>query len=217
MQPGGAVRKIGLLYRPARLGIDYQAPLKVQKYGLCQIKSQRSVAFPSLSPLPYFQVDPWIFHLKRRRNRCSPPRCFLQGSTLLPLRSASIYHTKRRKNMREVRKDGHSGCVSLFGVGRELSEFQLRLAISDKKLFRGRRNRQNNWFVRLFRLFRGTEKSRKSVPNLSAEEKTTRNSIPQNKNRSKHLEYCSEPFRSDIRLKNIYFRQETVLQTCYVL
>ncbi len=42
------------------------------------------------------------------------------------------------------------------------------LAISDKKLFRGRRNRRkkNNWFFPAeFRLFRGTENSRNSVLN----------------------------------------------------
>ncbi len=36
---------------------------------------------------------------------------------------------------------------------------------------------------------------RYSVPNPSAEEKTTRNSVPWNKNRSKLLEFRSEPFR----------------------
>jgi hypothetical protein len=46
----------------------------------------------------------------------------------------------------------------------------LGLAISDKKLFRGRRNIRNNWFVPAeFRLFRGKEKSRNSVPNHAAE------------------------------------------------
>ncbi len=35
-----------------------------------------------------------------------------------------------------------------------------------KKLFRGRRNRRKNWFIPMeFRLFRGTQKSRNSVPN----------------------------------------------------
>jgi hypothetical protein len=51
----------------------------------------------------------------------------------------------------------------------------LGLAISDRKLFRGRRNRRKNWFVPAeFRLFRGTENSRNSVPNHSAEEKPSR-------------------------------------------
>ncbi len=46
------------------------------------------------------------------------------------------------------------------------------MAISDKKLFRGRRNRGNNWFVPAeFRLFRGTENFRNAVPNRSTEEK----------------------------------------------
>jgi hypothetical protein len=38
-------------------------------------------------------------------------------------------------------------------------------------------------------------KPRNSVPNPSAEEKTTRNSVPQNKNSSKLSEFLSEPFR----------------------
>ncbi len=68
-------------------------------------------------------------------------------------------------------------------------------AISDqKKLFRGRRNRRNNWFVPSeFRLFRGTENSRNSVPNRSAENKNARNSVPWNKNWSKLSEFHSEP------------------------
>jgi hypothetical protein len=37
-------------------------------------------------------------------------------------------------------------------------------------------------------------KSRNSVPNPSTEEKTTRNSVPLNKNRSKLSEFPSEPF-----------------------
>jgi hypothetical protein len=36
-----------------------------------------------------------------------------------------------------------------------------------------------------FRLFCGTEQNRDSVPNPSMEEKTTQNSVPWNKNRSK--------------------------------
>ncbi len=45
-----------------------------------------------------------------------------------------------------------------------------------------------------FWLFRGTENSRNFVPNTSTEEKTTRNSVPWNKNRSKLSEFPSEPF-----------------------
>jgi hypothetical protein len=37
-------------------------------------------------------------------------------------------------------------------------------------------------------------KSRNSVPNPSTEEKTTRNTVPWNKNRSKLPLFCSEPF-----------------------
>ncbi len=82
-----------------------------------------------------------------------------------------------------------------------------------------------------FRLFRGTENFRNSVPNRSAEEKNawnsvpwnkirgkrsefhsepreiTRNSVPWNKNISKHLIFCSEPFRG--RDNNSKFRSET--------
>ncbi len=43
-------------------------------------------------------------------------------------------------------------------------------------------------------LYRG-KNSRNSVLYHSAEERTTRNSVPWNKNRSKHLEFCSEPCR----------------------
>jgi hypothetical protein len=46
--------------------------------------------------------------------------------------------------------------------------------------------------------FRGTKleaSSRNFLPNFSAEEKTTRNSVPWNKKRSKLSELCSEPFR----------------------
>jgi hypothetical protein len=51
-----------------------------------------------------------------------------------------------------------------------------------KKIFRGRRNGRNNRFVPAeFRLFCGTENSRNSVPNHSAEEKKARNSVPWNK------------------------------------
>jgi hypothetical protein len=65
-----------------------------------------------------------------------------------------------------------------------------------KMFFRGRRNRRNSCLVPVdFRLFHRTENSRNSVPNHSTEEKTTRNSVPWNKNRRKHLEFCSEPFR----------------------
>ncbi len=74
-----------------------------------------------------------------------------------------------------------------------------------KMFFRGRRNRRNSCLVPVdFRLFHRTENSRNSVPNHSTEEKTTRNSVPWNKNRRKHLEFCSEPFRG--RKNNSEFR-----------
>jgi hypothetical protein len=45
-------------------------------------------------------------------------------------------------------------------------------------------------------------KSRNSVPNPSAEEKTTRNSIPWNKNKSKLPLFCSEPFAEENTTRN---------------
>jgi hypothetical protein len=79
------------------------------------------------------------------------------------------------------------------------------LAISDKKVFRGGRKRRNNWFVLAeFRLFRGTENSRNSVPNRSIEEKNARNSEPWNKNRSKISECRSEPFRGTESSRNSF-------------
>jgi hypothetical protein len=67
--------------------------------------------------------------------------------------------------------------------------------MSDKK-FRGRRNRRNNWFVPAeFWLFRGTDKSRNSVPNHSVEEKNAQNSVQCNEKRSNFSEFGSEPFR----------------------
>ncbi len=70
------------------------------------------------------------------------------------------------------------------------------LGISDKKKFRGDGIcRQNKWlFPMEFRLFRGSENPRNSVPNPSAEQKTTRNSVPLEKNRSKLSEFPSEHF-----------------------
>jgi hypothetical protein len=95
------------------------------------------------------------------------------------------------------------------------------LAISDKKkLFPGRLNRRNNWFVpaensgcsaekkilgipsrtipqrrkMLGILYHGTKleaNAWNSILNHSTEEKTTRNSVPWNKNISKHLELFS--------------------------
>ncbi len=69
---------------------------------------------------------------------------------------------------------------------------RLGLAISDKKLFLGKWNRQNSCFVSgEFRLFRGTENFRNSVPNHSTEEKNARPGLPWNKNRNNLSEFCS--------------------------
>ncbi len=83
-----------------------------------------------------------------------------------------------------------------------------RLAISTKKLFRGRQNRRNNWFVLAESGCSAEQKTldRNSVPKHSAEEKTTRNCVPWNKNRRKHLKFCSKPFRG--RETNSEFRSE---------
>ncbi len=70
------------------------------------------------------------------------------------------------------------------------------LGISDKKIIQRKSELQNKWlFPTEFLLFRGTENSRNSVSNPSAKEKTTRNSIPWNRNRSKFSEFLSESFR----------------------
>ncbi len=61
-------------------------------------------------------------------------------------------------------------------------------------------------------LYHGTKleaNARNYVLNHSAEPKTTRNSVPWNKNLSKHLEFCSEPFRG--RDNNSEFRFEACL------
>jgi hypothetical protein len=62
-------------------------------------------------------------------------------------------------------------------------------------------------------LYHGTKleaNARNSVLNQSAEEQKTRNSVPWKKNTSKHLEFCSEPFRG--RDNNSEFRSEACLK-----
>jgi hypothetical protein len=55
----------------------------------------------------------------------------------------------------------------------------LGLQFSEKKIFRGTRNRRKFGFIPSeFRLFRGTKNARNSVPNPSAEDKKVRNSVP---------------------------------------
>jgi hypothetical protein len=56
-------------------------------------------------------------------------------------------------------------------------------------------------------------KLRNSVPNRSAEQKTTRNSVLWNKNRSKLLEFPSEPFRGRETTRNSVPRIEKYKQT----
>ncbi len=51
-------------------------------------------------------------------------------------------------------------------------------------------------------LFRGTENSRNSIPNHSAEEKNAQNSAPWNKNISKLSIFRSEPFRGTENSRN---------------
>jgi hypothetical protein len=85
-----------------------------------------------------------------------------------------------------------------------------RLAISDKKNYSAEDGIDGFWFVPAeFRLFRGTENSRNSVPKHSAEEKKVRNSVPWNKNRSKLSGFPSKPFRG--RETNSEFRSEACL------
>ncbi len=81
----------------------------------------------------------------------------------------------------------------------------LGLGISDKKIFRRRRNKRNEWFVPTeLQLFHGTENSWNFVPNQSAKEKNAQNSVPSNKSRCKLAEIRFEPFRG--RENNSEFR-----------
>ncbi len=87
-----------------------------------------------------------------------------------------------------------------------------------KKLLRLRWNRRNNWFTPAeFQLFRGTENSRNSTLNRSAEEENARNSVPWDKIRSKHSEFRSEPYRE--RENNSEFRsvEQKYKQTLRIL
>jgi hypothetical protein len=96
-------------------------------------------------------------------------------------------------------------------------ELSLGCAMSDKKLFRRRRNRRNKWLVPWNRklsefpsepfhrgekcsefCFCGTKietNSRNSVPNHSTEEKNARNSVFVEQKRNKLSEFRSKPFR----------------------
>jgi hypothetical protein len=72
-------------------------------------------------------------------------------------------------------------------------------------------------------LYHGTKldaNARNSVLNHSAEENTTRNSVPWNKNISKYLEFCSEPFRgrdnySEFRSEACLGRKHAVNSVCW--
>jgi hypothetical protein len=58
-------------------------------------------------------------------------------------------------------------------------------------------------------MYHGTKieaNSRNSVLNHSAEEKTTQNFVPWNKNTSNHLEFCSEPILRKRKQLGILFR-----------
>jgi hypothetical protein len=115
-----------------------------------------------------------------------------------------IFSKKEQSAAARTNSHGQAHIATACGV----PLLQLGLAISDKKLFHGRRNRRNNWFVPAeFRLFRGTGNSRNSILNRSAEEKNARNSVQWNKIRSKRSEFPefhSEPFRG--RENNSEFR-----------
>ncbi len=74
----------------------------------------------------------------------------------------------------------NSGC----SAEQKISEFR-------SEPFRGREN--NSEFRSVVQKIEVN--SHNSVPNPSAEENTTRNSVPWNQNRCKFSEFCSEPFR----------------------
>jgi hypothetical protein len=87
-------------------------------------------------------------------------------------------------------EDGIDGTITLFRQNSGRSSEQKTLGIPFRTIPQRRKM--------LGILYHGTKieaNSRNSVLNHSAEEKTTRNSVSWNKNRSKHLEFCSEPFR----------------------
>jgi hypothetical protein len=71
----------------------------------------------------------------------------------------------------------------------------LGLGISDKKIIPRRRNRRNKWLFPTEFGCSAEANSQNSVLNPSAEENTTRNSVPWNQNRCKFSEFRSEPFR----------------------
>jgi hypothetical protein len=70
------------------------------------------------------------------------------------------------------------------------------LQFPTKKLFRGRRNRGNNWFAPAESGCSGEQKTL-GIPfrTIPQRRKNARNSVPWNKNRSKLSEFRSEPFR----------------------
>jgi hypothetical protein len=81
---------------------------------------------------------------------------------------------------------------------------------SESFLFRERRNRRDSRFIPAeFRLFRGTENSRNSIPNHSVGEKNARSSVQWIKSRSKLSEFPSKPFRG--REKCSEFRSKPFL------
>jgi hypothetical protein len=96
-------------------------------------------------------------------------------------------------------EDGIDGTITLFRQNSGRSSEQKTLGIPFRTIPQRRKM--------LGILYHGTNieaNSRNSVLNHSAEEKTTRNPVSWNKNRSKHLEFCSEPFRG--RENNSEFR-----------
>ncbi len=63
-----------------------------------------------------------------------------------------------------------------------------------QKIIPRKMDNRNKLFVRWKYACLAEKKTLRVVPNYSTEEKTTRNSVPWNKNRNKFLEFCSEAF-----------------------
>ncbi len=101
-------------------------------------------------------------------------------------------------------EDGIDGTIGLFRRNSGCSAEQKILGIPFRTVPQRRKM--------LGILYHGTKleaNARNSVLNHSAEEKTTRNSVPWKKTVSKHLEFCSEPFCG--RDNNSEFRSEACL------
>ncbi len=104
MQTGGPVRQIGLLYRPARLGIDFWAPYKVYKSGLWGWHACPQLLVPYTS----FQSVEFLMEVWRQM------RCGIRD-----LPSTKKMHSQRRKHGKETPTIWHQGiqCTEIQRAG----------------------------------------------------------------------------------------------------